>query len=341
MNARRLLGMAMVMASLLACSPKAGADSPAAWQQWQHLTGVVDVAGPRSDGNFVVVAAGKMFLLTPDGAISPFAQGNSGYSANSKDDEAYLVVTPAGQHVQAANCDFTPDDVFVLDIGSPQGVDRVTPDGRASRFASVPNVDLVNGIAFDTVGQFDHRLLVTAGASGSTKLLAIDCNGGVSTLTSSGPAVEGGIAVAPAGFGKFGGQLIAPDENSGKLWAFAPDGSATEVITPDLPTGGDTGVESLGFVPPGFSAAGTAYLADRGTENNPFPGNDSILRLTSADLAAAGVQEGDLLVSTEGGGTTVAVRCDAGGCKWMPAAGGSKGGHIEGHVLVLAGKPAQ
>jgi hypothetical protein len=91
-------------------------------------------------------------------------------------------------------------------------------------------------------------------------------------------------------------------------------------------------------VPPGFinTAGGFAYLADRGTPNNPFPGTDSILRLSAAALASAGVQEGDLLVSTEANGTTVAIRCES-SCSVIPVADGPPGGHIEGKVLVVAG----
>jgi hypothetical protein len=105
------------------------------------------------------------------------------------------------------------------------------------------------------------------------------------------------------------------------------------LLNPGLPTGGDTGVESAGFVPAGFvGGAGFAYLADRGTPDNPFPGTDSILRLTAAALASAGVEDGDLLVATEGNGTTVAIRC-SGGCNTIATIQGTNGGHIEGHIV--------
>jgi hypothetical protein len=88
-------------------------------------------------------------------------------------------------------------------------------------------------------------------------------------------------------------------------------------------------------VPPGFSTGGFAYLADRATPDNPFPGTDSILRLASASLVSAGVQEGDLVVSTEGSGTTVSVHCAA-SCTVSQVAQGTPGGHIEGHLLLVA-----
>ena len=90
----------------------------------------------------------------------------------------------------------------------------------------------------------------------------------------------------------------------------APDGSSTLLATPNLPVGGDTGVESLGFVPPKFSAGGRAYIVDRGTADNFYPGTDSILRLSSDAILLAGVREGELVVVTEGGATRVAVHCE-------------------------------
>jgi hypothetical protein len=53
---------------------------------------------------------------------------------------------------------------------------------------------------------------------------------GVHVITGHAPAMEGAIAVAPASFGRYGG---------------------------------DIGVESAGFMPPRLSAGDAAYLADR------------------------------------------------------------------------------
>jgi hypothetical protein len=306
----------------------------AAWEQWLHLTGVADV-GARSDGSLVAMAAGHFFVVSQSGVVTSFATGPDGYTGVSPDAESYFVVAPA-LTVESAGCSFNVDDVFVLDLTSPPGIARVDPAGHSSRFVTLRGVDTLGGIALDTTGNFGHRLLVTGTHdTNKTTVFAIDCQGSSTTLTDSAPLVEGGIAVAPLTFGAFAGDLIAPDENSGQLWAIDPSGKATVVIVPSLPTGGDTGVESIGFVPPGFSTGGVAYLADRGTPDNPFPGTDSVLRVSSAALLSAGVQDGDLLVSTEGGGTTVAVRCEA-TCSVSQVAQGTPGGHIEGHVLAVA-----
>jgi hypothetical protein len=330
---RVLVATFVALAATCVAALPSGAEQ-LAWQQWQQIPGVVDIAA-REDGNLVVMAAGRLFVVAPSGAASPFAQGPDGYIAGSPDAESYFVVVP-GLAVEASACSFNAGDLFVLDLTAPPGVARIEPSGRATHFATLTGVDTLGGIAIDTTGGFGHHLLVTGTHANLTTVFAIDCHGASTILTDSAPPLEGGIAVAPPTFGQWAGDLIAPDENTGTLWAIEPDGAARLMSVPNLPTGGDTGVESVGFVPPGFSAGGGfAYLADRGTPNNPFPGTDSLLRLAAADLGAAGVQDGDLLVATEGGGTTVAIHC-ASTCTVSQEALGTPGGHIEGHIVAVA-----
>ena len=304
----------------------------AAWEQWQKIPGVVDV-GARADGSLVVMAAGRLYLMSSTGATTPFAAGPDGFSTDPNA-EPYFVIAPA-LAVDGASCAWNADDLFVLDLTSPPGIARVDPAGHASRFATLAGVDTLGGIALDTTGRFGYRLLATGTHnSNKTTVFAIDCQGSSTTLTDSAPQVEGGIAVAPPTFGQFAGDLIAPDENSGQVWAIDPGGGVSLVAVPGLPTGGDTGVESEGFIPPGFGGGGFAYLADRGTPNNPFPGTDSLLRLSGSALVAAGIEEGDLLIATEGNGTTIAIRCSD-TCSVIEAAQGTRGGHIEGHIVAL------
>ncbi len=322
-------------AALLLVSLRSAAAQPVAWEQWLHVPGVADL-GVRSDGTLVAMANARLYLVSrATGTVTSFANGPDGFQGGGAvDAEYYFVITPA-QAVDGASCGFNADDLFILDLTAPPGVVKVDASGHASRFVTLGSVDTLGGIAVDTVGQFGHRLLVTGTRDNKTTLFAIDCNGTATTVTASAPLVEGGIEVAPQGFGKFGGMLVAPDENSGQMWAIDASGNATLIAVPNLPTGGDTGVESIGFVPRGFSSGGFAYLAARGTPNNPCPGTDSGLRISSAALSAAGVQDGDLLVSTEGGGTTVAIHC-ADACSVTQVALGTGGGHIEGHIVALA-----
>ena len=315
---------------------------PLTWEQPYHLEGAVDVAGPRRDGSLVVMATGRLSLISPAGAITPYASSPNGY-AGPADAEPYMFLIP-DVPPQPAGCAFTRDDLFILDLTTPPGLARVDTSGISTRFADLPEVDWLYGIALDTVGRFDYRLLVAGTHADHTLILAVDCLGGHGIVTDNAPFVEGGFEVAPPPFGPYAGDLIAPDELSGQLFAVAPDGTVRVVDVPALPTGGDIGVESLGFVPLGFISAatstGAAYLADRGTPGNPFPGTDSVLRLSAQALASAGVRDGDLLVSTEGGGLTVAVRCDPGAaaCASFPVAHGpaaSTVGHIEGRIAFL------
>jgi hypothetical protein len=330
----RLLVILVVMGAL---GWPVAASAATTWEQWQHLPGVVDVGGVRSDGKLVVMANGVMFLVGQDGSTTPFARGSDGF-AGSPDAEPYFVVAPVLPPT-TAGCAFETDDAFVLDLSSPPGLIRVDPAGHASRFASMPSMDTLNGIGIDTTGSFDYRVLVSGSSQNQEAVFAVDCQGGVTTVSDSAPTMEGGLAVAPVGFGAFGGDLIGADESSGQIWAIAPDGSSSLVLLSSPPAGADTGVESLGFVPPG---GGTAYLADRATSNNPFPGTDNILRLEPSMLATAGAHPGDLLVATEGGGTTIGVRCQASGCTELSIADGPAGGHtghIEGHITLVPAAP--
>jgi hypothetical protein len=329
------MGLAMrrtslVLALLLGLLPPLPAASqdqsqpqPVAWEHWQHLVGIVDV-GARADGTLVAMIAGQLALVSPTtGEATPFATGPGGFTGDPNAENYFVVAQPLA--IAGASCSWTADDVFILDLGSPLGIDRVDSAGKSSRFVTLSGVDTLSGIAQDTTGAFGHRLLVTGTHNANqTTVFAIDCQGTSSTITTSAPVVEGGLAVAPSTFGTFAGDLIGSDENSGQVWAVDPSGSTFLVVVPNLPTGGDTGVESEGFVPPSFvsgGGAGFAYLADRGTPDNPFPGTDSLLRLSAAALASAGVQDGDLLIATEGNGTTIAIRC-AQTCTILPAAQG-------------------
>lgn len=84
--------------------------------------------------------------------------------------------------------------------------------------------------------------------------------------------MEGGIAVAPASFGRYGGDLVAAREASGRIFAVSPGGTVVTLAASGLPRGGDIGVESTGFVPPGFGASDAAYLSDRYSKDNPHRG---------------------------------------------------------------------
>ena len=301
---------------------------------FRHLAGVVDLAGPRGDGSFIVAAAGRLFTLSRAGALQPFARGPGGYSTPIGP-EPYI--TPAGDEpVAGTRCSFSRGMIFALQLGAHPAVIGVSADGRARGFVSLPAGAAPNGITFDSTGRFGHRLLVTARDHGATTVLAIDCAGRVAAITGHAPAMEGGMAVAPASFGRYGGDLIAPNETSGRVFAVAPDGTVATLAVSGLPHGSDIGVESAGFVPAEFGAGDAAYMADRYTKGNRHPGTNSILRLPGSELIKAGVRPYDLLVATEGGARTIVVRC-AGSCTVRYIAAGPAVSHGEGHIVFTGG----
>ena len=322
---------------LFAGGSQAGSRAKIRWQQFVHLQGVVDLAGPRADGRFVVTGAGGLFLLTRGGALTPFARGANGYVPARG--EAYIALAHA-RKLARSNCSFHRDDVYALDPVDHPGVTLVDRLGRARRFVDLPAGSFLSTIAFDNVGRFGYRLLVTAQVSGRTTVYAIDCRGRTTVVLRGAPKVEGGSAVAPAGFGPFGGRLIAADETSGSIYAFGAGGGIRLVARPRIPAGGDTGVESVGFVPPRFARGRAAYLADLGAPGSPTTGSDSILRLTGSRLVGAGVRSDDLLTAAEASGVTVVVHCKQ-RCTARTIGRALDATHAEGHIVFSATNPSR
>jgi hypothetical protein len=266
----------------------------------------------------VLAAHGRLDLLRASGQIQPFAPGYRSPGG----EEPYIALSPGA-------C-FGRDTIYALELARPHRVLRISASGRVSAFATVGASGLEDGITFDRTGRFARRLLVTVNAGAKTSIVSIDCHGRVRTVTGSAPRLEGGIAVAPAGFGRFGGDLVAPDELTGLIYAITPGGRTLQVASSSLPHGQDVGVESEGFVPGGHRFE--ALLSDRLTPGNRHPGDDVLLGLSSAVLRRRGVRAGELLVATEGGAGVEAIRCSARGCQVRHVADGPPIAHAEGHI---------
>jgi hypothetical protein len=331
------LSVAALSSTVAACGSSAServtalsAASPARWRPAVSIRRVLDLSVPRSDGTILVAADKRLALLSPSGAVQRFARGPAGY-LNPGGEEPYIALATR-EPVLGARCTFG-HSLYVLRLRRGTGVTAVDTRGEVHSFAGLPGKGLENGIAFDSTGRFGHRLLVTATTGSRTTVYAIDCHGAVFTLTTSAPKLEGGIAVAPATFGRFAGDLIAPDENSGRVYAISPSGHSALVAASGLPRGGDVGVESAGFVPPGFGTASSALVADRRTPGNRHPGDDAVLRIDGPSLIAAGVRPGDLLVATEGGAQTDAITCVGVSCQVRHVAEGPRIAHLEGHIV--------
>lgn len=329
---RVVIGLATLLGALVLGSSltSAGTGPDARWRPHRTIDNAVDVVGPRRDGRLVVAAAGGLFRMRPAGRLTPFARGPGGY-ASAGGGEPYIALAPQAR-VRGAACSFRRDDVYALVPGGDEpGVVRVSRRGVALRFADLPAGSFATGIAFDTVGRYGRRLLVTVRFGEESNLYAIDCRGRVRAVVKGGPRVEGGIAVAPRSFGRFAGQLIAADELGGGIFAFTPRGTARLVAPSGLPAGPDVGVESVGFVPPGFDRRAVAYLADLALPNRPGPAPAGILALSGGDLLDAGARPGDMVVATETGATTITVRCRR-RCFVRRVAEGPGEAHAEGHV---------
>ncbi len=317
--------LAALALALTGCGSAAGgsltaanAPPPVHWTVFVHVKRPLDVVGPLPDGSDVLAADGRLWLLSPAAAVVAYAPGYRSPGG----EEPYISLSPGG-------C-FGAGTVYALRLGAGRGVVAIDGRGDVRRLASLSAPGLLDGITFDTTGHFGHRLLVTINAGSRTTVDAIDCHGAVSAITSQAPRMEGGIAVAPPTFGRFAGDLIAPDEAGGRIFAITPAGQSLKLADSGLPHGNDIGVESEAFVPRG--GRGDALLADRLTPGNRHPGDDVVLRLSAASLAAAGVRPGELLVATEGGARTDAVSCGPETCQVRHVAYGPAIAHAEGHI---------
>ena len=320
-----LLGAVLLAACGSAATGRVTApQSPrmARWLAFAHARRPLDLVASEDGRHIVAAADGRLWLLGRAGTLTPFARGPQGY-VSPGGEEPYIALSPGG-------CYGTTGTVYAIRLVSGRGIVAVAADGRARRFASIGAPGLIDGIASDTTGHFGHRLLVTINAGSKTTVDAIDCAGGVHTITRTAPRVEGGVAVAPTTFGRFAGDLIAPGEVSGRVFAITPSGGTRLVVGSGLPHGNDIGVESEAFIPPRPGL--DALLADRLTPGNPHPGDDLVLRIRASALRAAGAGPGDLLVATEGGALTDAVTCAAAGCHVRLVAVGPVIAHAEGHI---------
>jgi hypothetical protein len=295
------------------------------------VPGIVDVVGPRADGRLVLATHSGLLVMRPSGSPVLFAREPQGYAGTPG--EGYLALG-SGHRVPGAGCAFRRDVIFALDPDASPGIIRVGRNGRSRRFADLPAGAFPSGITIDTVGSFGYRLLVTTFAAGTTTVTAFDCRGRARVVATGAPHVEGGIAVAPRSFGHFRGNLIAVDEVTGRIYAFGPGGRVRLVADSGLPAGGDIGVESVGFVPSKLGRRGAAYLADMGAPGSPTSGSDSLLILAGTDLSQANVDPGELIVATEAGAKTLAVRC-ARLCRVRHVADGPTVAHAEGHITFV------
>ena len=90
----------------------ARATLPARWVRFLHVPGIVDLTGPRGDGQLTVAAAGRLFLLSTSGQPVPFARGSGGYTT-AVGPEPYIAMS-AGKPVTGLGCSFGKDAIYAL-----------------------------------------------------------------------------------------------------------------------------------------------------------------------------------------------------------------------------------
>jgi hypothetical protein len=95
------------------------------------------------------------------------------------------------------------------------------------------------------------------------------------------------------------------------------------------------GVESEAFVPSGKR---DALVADRLSPHSAHKGDNAVLRFRAGALKAVGIRPGDLLVASEGGARTDAIRCSRSGCSVRYVADGPSAAHVEGHIAFAAAR---
>ena len=275
-----------------------------------------------------MAAARRLFILSRASALSPFARGPGGYST-ALGPEPY--VTMAGNdRVAGTQCSFRSSMIFALQPGGRPGIIPIGADGRARRFASLPATVTPTGITFDATGHFGHKLLVTASNHAETTVRAIDCAGKVRAITSHAPAMEGGIAVAPASFGRYGGDLVAPVKPEG---ASSPSGQTAQWSRSGYPAC-RTAATSASRAPAlcrSDSAPATPPISPTGSPRQQAPRHGQHSAPPGQELINAGDRPGDLLVATEASARTIVVRC-ASSCTARYIAADPAVTHAEGHI---------
>ena len=218
---RGLALWALVFVLFVVTAPKAAATT-LTWQSGVHLPGVLDVIGPRSDGRLVVAATGGLYLLDAAGTTTSFAPSYS----PPPGPEPYIAISP-GLSDDNGSCVFPRDTVAALDLTSnPPGITLISPTGGLSHLANITGVTGLFGITFDATGQFGHRILVVgigpwrADHRSRPSIVSV-----MSALSVSSTSRWRAASPSPRRHSaSFAGQLIAPNELDGSIYAVSPAG---------------------------------------------------------------------------------------------------------------------
>jgi sugar lactone lactonase YvrE len=207
-------------------------------------TGLTDARALAFDSSGNLFAAdypnGNIYKFTPDGTRTTFASGLIYPGALAFNSTGDLFVA-SGQNLFVNISELSPDgvqisvtswkiatikalafdatgDLFVGELGGPNNIVKITPDGVQSTFVSLLQSA---AFAFDNagnlyVGTFDGRV----GGPVTNSIIKITADGTQSTFA-TGLGQIGGLAFNSAG------NLFEADSLSGNIFEFTPDGQQT------------------------------------------------------------------------------------------------------------------
>jgi hypothetical protein len=187
--------------------------------------------------------------------------------------EEYIAVSPGyGSFLGKAGYVYVHEGYNIVEIA---------PDGTGEHiFATLPaeaNLEVdAGGLTFDTTGTWNYDLLV-AGQDGG-EVWAVDGSGNSSCIIGKDPSCRNekltppedpqpgdvpadaeGITVAPLDNPTYPGYIFVANEDTGRVWAIAPDGTQTSAANPPPPS-----AEAVAFVPPDTDLCTLQYTDETG-----------------------------------------------------------------------------
>lgn len=205
------------------------------------LANVTEVTGLAAAPNGLIFATSgancsEVWLVGPGGTVSLYAEVPVPVASCG---EGALVVAPPLENQQGngwgsggngGNGGYGGNGFgFVLYYAVESHLFAITDNGNTvttvATFPLAPSLDL--SVTYDQVGSFDHDLIVV-GQGGSVWL--VNGAGDVSLLVDLKTHSEG-PAVAPWGFGSYGGDVLVAEQKPGTVVAVSPTGTVSTVTS--------------------------------------------------------------------------------------------------------------
>jgi hypothetical protein len=249
--------------------------------------------------------------ISASGVVTPFATipGNVGECK-----ERYMAISPGLGG-------WAPTDIYLTDGTLVYKIP--TGGGVGTLFTTVPDCGYDHsGITFDHVGTtFGFDMIVTCD---NGIVARINPAGTVNEFAfQAGTALEGPV-VAPLTFGTFAGQILAANDDGGKVWAIKNDGTFTLAFS-------WAGAESVHVIPPvpcPFATTGKAFFSALQQENQ-------VVAFPTTDFVGFG---GDVIVTSETGHGITKIHWNGSGYNQMTF--DTTGGGYEGSAFADCSIPS-